>query len=238
MKANNPIFKNFQDSEAISGQQATFGGIALKTSLLLLITSIVAGLVMFSGVDPYPFLFISSIVGCVAVILGRLKPKFAMGASLVYAACEGLFIGSISSVFEEFFPGVVAIAVIATISIFAVMLVLYQMKIVQATPMLMKVLMAASFAIMLCMFVSLFLQVLGFFEGISLFSPLFLVLSAVLVIYGAFMLVLNFDEANYYVKSGLDKSYEWVASLGLIITILYIYVQILRLVAAIMARRD
>lgn len=238
MKANNPIFKGMVDSEIQTGQRATLSGIIGKTSLLLLITAFIAGLVMIGAFNPYPFLFIGSIVGMIAVVMGRLKPQYAMASSIVYAACEGMFVGALSLIAEIYVPGVVMISVVATISIFAVMLGLYKMKIVQATPMLTKVLMGAGLAIVLCMGCSLVLQLFGVFSGIDLFSPLYLLLSAVLVIYGSFMLVLNFDEANYYVNSGLDKAYEWVASLGLIVTILYIYVQILRLLVSLLGNRD
>lgn len=238
MKANNPIFKSMDDTTYSTGQQATFNGIILKTSLLLLITTVVAIFVMSGAINPYPFLFIGSIIGMVCVVVGRMSPKYSMIASVVYSVCEGMFIGALSAIFEAQFPGVVSISVIATLSVFIIMLALYKIKVVQVTPMFTKVLMGAGLAIVLCMFISLILQLFGMFSGIALFSPLYLLLGGVLVIYGAFMLVLNFDEANYYVQSGLDKSYEWTASLGLIVTILYIYVQILRVVASILSNRD
>lgn len=237
-KTNNPIFSNLEQGEVET--RATFKGITSKTAILLM-TAIISALLVFAfdlenSIFLFPALLISSIVGVVAIIMGRSNPTRAAGCAFVYATCEGIFLGVLSTLFNTIYPGSVVVAVLATFSIFIVMLILYSTKIVQATPMLYKVMMAAGAALFL-LYISMFIfSIFGFISDIT--DPIYAVLSILLIAYGSFMLVLNFEEAKSYVENGLDKKYEWVASLGLIVTIIYIYVQVLRFVAIIMSRNN
>ncbi len=235
MKANNPIFGAIE--QGVTDQKATFKGVTNKTLFLLLLTVATAFASMAFGTPNYIFLAVSGVVGTICVIMGRFNPKMAMIAGIIYAICEGLFLGYMSLVFETVFPGIVNISVVATLLIFTTMLFLYKTKIVQATPMLSKVLMTAGLAIML-LFLTSFIFSMFNVAIFSIDNPLYIVFAALLIVYGAFMLVLNFDEAKYYVETGVDKTYEWTAALGLIITLIYIYIQVLRFVAIAMARRD
>ena len=68
------------------------------------------------------------------------------------------------------------------------------------------------------------------------YSPLVLFITLLLILYGSFMLVINFDNAKMIVSTGADKKYEWAVSLGLLVSIIYIYVQVIRLIIIIYAR--
>ncbi len=236
MDANNPMFSSFE--QGVSENSATFSGITNKTIFLLIITIVSAVMVLFTGILSYPILIGSTILGVVAVIMGRVKPNIAHIASVIYAICEGVFLGYISFVFDSFYPGSVQIAIIGTFSIFTVMLLLYKSNIVQATPTFYKVMGAASLGILITYLMMFCLSLFGLFNGISIFDPLYAIICILLIAYASFMLVLNFDEAKYYVDNGLDKKYEWSAALGLIITIIYIYIRVLKFAAILVSRRD
>lgn len=241
MKVNNPMF-SVLDNDTVVEHQATMRGVTVKTALLLAITFLSAIAVMAFNINSYPLLAVASVVGLVSVIIGRTNVKAAAVCGVIYSACEGLWLGSIAVILStiEGFEGAVPIAIVATLAIFLTMLALYSTKIVKATSTLMKVMSAAGLAIFVFFIVSFILQLFGnsvildMFYGNTILSA---VLAVLFIAYGAFMLVFNFDEAKSYVDNGLDKRYEWTAALGLMVTIIYIYIQILRFVIIILGNR-
>lgn len=242
MNVKNPMFSSFAEG-TIETSKASFRGILAKTSLLLVISISIALYIMISGFNSlsYVMLSVGSIVGFISVMIGRMNPKAAPICGLIYAVCEGLFLGCISAIAETYYPGAAAIAIVATFSIFIVMLVLYNFKIVQATPMLYKVLSTVGLSIMVFMLIAILMNLFGatflmdMFVGNSTFSA---ILAAIFIAYGSFMLVANFEEARTYAENGFDKKYEWCAALGLIVTLIYIYIQVLRFVMIILSNRD
>ncbi|MDE6047869.1 MAG: Bax inhibitor-1/YccA family protein, partial [Anaeroplasmataceae bacterium] len=130
-----PLFSNIQTGEAVYDDvdRATYKGITVKTVILLLISVLIAAVIAFAlptiltnnPMTFYVTLVVSSIVGFIAVIVGRMSERKAKYASVIYAICEGLFLGSLSAIVEAYVPGVVATAVFSTIVLFAVMLTLF-----------------------------------------------------------------------------------------------------------------
>ncbi|MDE5855967.1 MAG: Bax inhibitor-1/YccA family protein, partial [Anaeroplasmataceae bacterium] len=130
-----PLFSNIQTGEAVYDDvdRATYKGITIKTVILLLISVLIAAVIAFAlptiltnnPTTFYVTLIVSSIVGFISVIVGRTSERKAKYASVIYAICEGLFLGSISAIVEAYVPGVVATAVFSTIVLFAVMLTLF-----------------------------------------------------------------------------------------------------------------
>lgn len=237
MESNNPIFSTFE--EGVTTERATFKGITNKTLFLLIVTIMTALFTMFIGAYlTLPVLLFASIGGVIAVIIGRSKPSSAHIAGIIYSICEGILVGYVSVVYDIFYPGAVQIAVVGTFAIFTIMLLLYKSNIVQATPTFYKVMGAASLAIIFTYLGIFVLSLFGMFNGFDLFDPLYAIICILMIAYASFMLVLNFDEAKHYVDNGLDKQYEWTASLGLIVTIIYIYLRVLRFAAILVSRRD
>ncbi len=241
-----PLFSNIQTGEVVYDDvdRATYKGITVKTSILLLITIIVAAFVAFAlpkildnnATVFYVSLVISSIVGFIAVIVGRMSETKAKYASVIYAICEGLFLGSISAIVEDFVPGAVVTAVFSTIILFSVMLTLFATGIIRTGSKMRTVCFAltlGALGIMLMMglfsmFIPDYKTYLGIMIGVEVF----------LLVYGVITLSLNFSEANAVVSMGASKGAEWSVALGLLVSIVYIYVEVLRLVALIAARSD
>ena len=237
MRNQNPVFAtiqtgatHFEDVDA-----ASYKGVVIKTSILLIITIAVAVItalalprILASNVVGLALaLTFSGIIGFIAALIGRISFRAAMYGGIIYSVCQGLFLGTISALCEFFFPGVGVgtIAAFSTALIFGVMLLLYATGVFRQGSILRKLAYAMSIgALVLILFVSLF----GLFMpaiynnfGIMLFIELFL------LIYGAITLIFNFDEANYVVAAGCEKKAEWSVSLGLIVSLIYIYVQVL-----------
>jgi uncharacterized YccA/Bax inhibitor family protein len=172
------------------------------------------------------------IVGFGAVIALYFKPTWAKILGPVYALAEGFFLGSISKVFNEQWDGIVVQAVAATLAVFLVMLVLYRTRIIKVTDRFRRIVITATLGVMLlylATFVfSLFGADIAFFNEPSLFGILFSVFVCGLA---AFNLALDFDFIERGARMGLAKDYEWVAAVGLLVTLVWLYLEILRLLA-------
>ena len=183
------------------------------------------------------------ILGFVSVIIASSSPRLSKVFSFIYAGCEGVWLGLLTVIYAANFPetNIIGLAALITVGIFIAMLVLYSTKLVVASTRFRRVMLGVSFSILS---VFLLVGIVSIFDSgamwYSLFgnpdSPLVLFISLLLVFYGAFMLVINFDNASMIVSNGADKKYEWTVSLGLIVSIIYIYVQVLRLLAIILMR--
>jgi uncharacterized YccA/Bax inhibitor family protein len=147
-----------------------------------------------------------------------------------YAAVEGVFIGSISHFFNINYPGIVGQAVLGTLATFGAMLALYRFRVVRVTPKFQRTLLIAGAGYFVFALVNLAFSVFG---GHSVYSVggLGLVVSALGVVLAAFFLMLDFDFVEQGIRNGLPQRYAWVAAFGLVTTLVWLYIEILRLLA-------
>lgn len=240
---SNPVFRSISRSETyISAETATYGGIISKT-LILLVVAVVAGFlsIMYIPVETlYSMLFVSMIVGFISVIIASRSVRLAMPFSLLYSLAEGLLLGVITAIFESIIPGVAFTAIMGTLVIFFVMLFLYTSRTIRVTNRFRRIM----FSVMLGLLVFFILfGILSLFGGtimtnIMMNPQIALAVGAIMIIIGALMLTLDFERAESIVESGADKRYEWVVSLGLMVTIVWIYIEILRFVAILTMSRN
>jgi uncharacterized YccA/Bax inhibitor family protein len=148
----------------------------------------------------------------------------------LYAAVEGVFIGGISSVFEISYPGIVVQAVLGTLGTFGAMLALYKFKYIRATPKFQKILLIAGAGYLVFSLLNLGLRLI---TGNSAYdvTGLGLLISAFGVGLAALFLVLDFDYVEQGIRNGLPERYAWTAAFGLVVTLVWLYVEILRLLA-------
>jgi uncharacterized YccA/Bax inhibitor family protein len=161
-----------------------------------------------------------------------------MPMSIVYAVAEGLILGFITVFAEAFVPGAAYVAVIATAAIFFVMLFLYSSRIIRVTPRFQKIMYATILGILIYFIFSGILSI--FYPPIvnMMSSGLGIGITVFLIIYGALMLTLDFDRAETVVSSGADKRYEWMIAMGLMVTIIWLYIEIIRLILILSSRRN
>lgn len=240
-RVNNPVLRNVDQTVVDRSNTATYLGVTIKTSILLLIT-ILSGvfawfLLKTEQTDALvTILAVSGITAFVSVLLASFIPRLAMPFSVLYSAAQGFSLGLITVIANLIEPGIGMNAVIITIVIFGVMLALYSSRTIRATNRFRKIMFTIILSILvfsiLTMIISplrnLFLNNFALAAGLSIF----------LIIYGAFMLILNFDQAEQIVTHGAPKNYEWTVSLGLMITIIWIYMEVIRLLVLIAANRD
>ncbi len=243
-----PLFSNIETGEAYYDEvdRATYKGICFKTFFLLAISVVVAAFTAFylptiieSGNFGtfYAALAVSTIVGFISVLVGRLSERAAKYASFIYSVCEGLFLGCLTAICEEALPGVSAIAIFSTLVIFAIMLTLFATGILRVGNKFRKFCFGFALgAIALILITSI---AAAFITNVQTYLGMLVLVELFLLVYGVITLSLNFAEAQGVVESGASKKAEWCVALGLMVSLIYIYVEIIRFLLIIAAsRRD
>lgn len=177
-------------------------------------------------------LFIGVFAALGLALLTAFKPRLSPFTSIGYALCEGYVLGAISAYFGALYQGIVAQAVLATLGVFLVMLVLYGLRILRATPKFVKGVIGATFGIMF-MYLGIFvLNIFGVAEGFwTSGSPLGIIISLVVVVVAALNLILDFDFIEKGTQMGLPRYMDWYAGFGLMVTLVWLYLEMLRLLA-------
>ncbi|HEX4674749.1 MAG TPA: Bax inhibitor-1/YccA family protein [Steroidobacteraceae bacterium] len=182
-------------------------------------------------------LLVGALGGFILAMIISFKANLAPVLSVPYAALEGLALGSISALLERRYPGIAIQAVGLTFAVFAVMLVAYKLNIIRATERFRSIVIGATGAIALVYIVSM---VLGFFHVavplLNSSSPLGIVVSLVIVGVAALNLILDFDFIESGAAQGAPRYMEWYAAFGLLVTMVWLYLEILRLLSKM--RRD
>jgi uncharacterized YccA/Bax inhibitor family protein len=240
----NPVLndKAFQRAEqygqTATGELMSVEGAINKTAFLLLL--VVAGATWvwtryFQAQDPaaiMPYLMGGVIGGLVAALVTIFAPTWARISAPVYAAAEGLALGGISALYEQQFHGIVFQAIGLTFGVLAVMLLLYRSGIIKVTDRFRMIVFAATGGIALFYLVTI---VLSFFHvSVPLVyggGTAAIVFSLVVVAIAALNLALDFNFISRGAAGGAPKFMEWYAAFGLMVTLIWLYLEILRLLA-------
>ncbi|MFV2174266.1 Bax inhibitor-1/YccA family protein [Actinomadura sp. LOL_016] len=160
---------------------------------------------------------------------------------LAFAAIYGVAVGIISHAYNDVYHGVVFQAVIGTALAFAATLAAYALRIVRVTPKFVKFVIAAGAALVGLMLVNLLVYAFGGDDGIGIRdpeNPLAYVFSVVAILVGCFFLLLDFDSVEEGVRAGAPEKFAWYCAFGLVLSLVWIYLEILRLLSYFYASRD
>ncbi len=187
---------------------------------------------------PMPGLAIVGIlVGFVCAIAVHFKPMMSKWLGPVYAVAQGFFLGAISKAYNEWQSGIVMQAVGATLGVFLVMLVLYRTQIIKVTDRFRRTIITATIGLMVFYLFSLVLSLFGatpsFISQPSLLGIAFSLFAAGLA---AMNLALDFDFIEKGAEQKLPKGMEWYAAFGLLITLVWLYLELLRLLSKLNQR--
>ncbi len=245
MRSSNPVFSNLEKQTFASDiEVASKAGITLKTITLVLLTIITGFSSIFIAQSMPEGLLIGILVGSgifafIAVMIAMFKPKLAAPMSIIYALLQGFTYGLLTWVLEAYYPGVATIAMLGTATVFGVMFVLYNTGLLRGSQLLRSTVFGALLTVLVG---SLVIGVIGLFnpEYINGFFSyeMTIGISLVLIVIGALMLTLDFERAENVVKMGLPKNFEWTVALGFMVTLIWIYYNILRLAVTIMGRNN
>jgi uncharacterized YccA/Bax inhibitor family protein len=215
----------------------TVDDVVMKTAITLglaLLTGVITGIMVLSGaISPYPPLIIGFLVGLVVSLIVIFKQTPSPALVLTYSAAEGVALGALTAVVNSLYPGLGLQALLGTGLVFGVMLVVYRTGAVKVTPKLTKWVIAAAGAAVLLMFANLLFSMFGVSLGIRGNGPLAIIFSLVVIGIAAFMLLLDFDQADQMIRQGMPAKWAWYAAFGLMTTLVWLYVEILRLLWAL-----
>tara|TARA_B100001540_G_C15707110_1_gene596713 strand:- start:504 stop:1160 length:657 start_codon:yes stop_codon:yes gene_type:complete len=217
----------------------TIDGTVNKTSLALII-------LLFSSYYTYStsntnFIFMGMIAGVILAIATIVKKQWAPITVPLYAICQGLALGGISAIYDNMYTGIVQQAIFLTFGIFTALLFAYKTKIIRATENFKLGVFAATGGIAIVYFISFIMSFFG--SGLSIMniqnaSMISIGFSFFVVIIASLNLVLDFDFIEEASEAGVPKYMEWYATFGLLITLIWLYLEILRLLAKLQSRRN
>jgi len=232
-----PLEESFSGPSATSREtgRMTVDDVVYRTGLLLVTAFTTGGLTWLLGLGGLAFP--AAIVGLVLALVIIFKQVMNPGVILAYAAVEGVFLGGISQFFNARYPGIVVQAVIGTGGVTAVMLGLYKSGRIRVTPRFTKMVVGATIGFFVLIMVNL---VAGFFTdgGLGLRQgPLGIAVGLFAIGLAALNLVLDFDMVEQGARQGLPSRYGWFAAFGIMVTLVWLYVEMLRLLSILRGDR-
>jgi uncharacterized YccA/Bax inhibitor family protein len=238
MKSGNPVLRSDTFDAVPAGERMTVNGTINKTAMMLalvMITAIYTWGRFTATNDPasiMPLVWTGAIGGLIFCLITVFKTEWVAVTAPIYALLEGLVVGGLSAIFEVAYPGIVVQAVGLTFGVLAAMLLAYRSGLIQATEKFKLGVIAATGGIALLylvsMVMSMFGKPIGFIHEGGTFGILF---SVFVVVIAALNLVLDFDLIKQGAEQGAPKRMEWYGAFALTVTLIWLYLEILRLLS-------
>lgn len=241
----NPILNNMQKNEiayALESQPMTVNGSINKTFILLTFVFLAAcytwGLAMDGFTDKAQILTTGgAIVGFILAMVIIFSRKAMNILAPLYAVAEGFFLGGVSAVYAAEYSGIVLQAILATFAVLAVMLLLFRANVIQVTDKFRSVVVTATLSIAAIYAIQIIASLFG--RGIpQIFtsSTIGVGFSVFVVAIAALNLIIDFDLIEKGANAMLPKEYEWYGAFGLMVSLIWLYIEILRLIAKTQSR--
>lgn len=239
LRSMNPVLsrhrrEHMHESTHAGELTATYAGVISKSALLLALMFIFGGfamyrLVTYGEIPSFGLIIAAPIIGLICVIVAMMKPTSAFIFAPLYAIAQGTFLGVISGVYEVIFgDNIVAIALMSTFSVFTVFLILYASGLIRVSEMFRRVLYTALIGLF---FTSFVLLIASLFFNFTISIGIIFGIVLISVIVASLFLIIDFNNIELTVQAGAPKYYEWVLSLGLLVTLVWLYIELLRLIA-------
>ena len=241
-KSSNPTLqeKTYQGTilEGIStGEEMTVNGTLNKFGVLMMLmigSTFFAWSQFEKGSDPMPLMLIGVFGGLALAIFMMFKKQWSQYIAPAYAILEGLFVGSVSAMYNYSYPGLPMQAVALTLLVTLIMFLLYRYRIIKVTAKLRMVIVVATVAIGIFYMIQWITYLamgspIGSFTNAS--TPLGIGFSILVVGLAAFNLLLNFDMIEKGTEMRAPKYMEWYSAFGLLVTIVWLYLELLRLLS-------
>lgn len=223
MNSSNPVFRQANSYTLASDKSITYANVAIKTIILLTVASISAYLTM-TNLETINIGWIigAMIVAFIAVIVGTRSVRVAPFAAIIYAVAEGLVLGMVSVSYMFYFGNqIVPTAIVTTFIVFLVMLLLFSTNIIKVNQKFASFMVVALISVIIMSLLSIFIDM----------GELYYIVVFISAALSAFFLLLDFQRIKDFVDSGTDHRVGWILSLGLMVTIVWIYVEMLRILA-------
>jgi uncharacterized YccA/Bax inhibitor family protein len=236
MRSHNPALRDdvFTATRTDGGGTMTVQGTVNRTALLLVLAMATATAAWVLGTAGGPgvatWALVASLAGLGVAIATIVRPRWSPITGPIYALVEGVVLGVVSMRFEASYPGIAIQAVALTFGVLGVMLALYKFRVIKVTQRFRTGVIAATLAIAAVYLVSFLLGLFGvrvpfLYDA----SPLGILISLAIVGVAALNLVLDFDLIERGARSGAPAYMEWYAAFGLLVTLVWLYLELLRL---------
>ncbi len=255
MNSKNPFFSNksFKNTSGVSSDNVTHqatvidyndtmtvSGTINKSFLMLILliaSAAITWMLTFGGYNAMILTIGGAIIGFILVLIASFKPQYSAFLAPGYAVFEGLFIGGISALFETMYPGIVIQAVGATFVTFMVCFALYKYEIVKVTEKFKSIVIAATLAIATYYLITWLLSMFTSFQPLHYGNSWMSIgISVFVIVIAALNLFLDFDQIEKGVQNKLPKYMEWFGAMGLMITLVWLYVEFLRLLSKLASK--
>lgn len=240
-RSGNPVLKadTFRAVPAVEGETMTIEGTVNKTalSLVILVTTAMVAWNVDLGVAAPGLLVLLALLGLGVAIATVIRKEAAPYTTPLYAAIEGLVLGGISALFELQYPGIVFSAVALTVGTLVGLLAAYRSGAIKVTENFKLGVAAATMGIVLVYVATILLGLFG--VGMPLIhgaGPIGIAFSLFVVVIAALNLVLDFDFIEQGAAAGAPKFLEWYGAFGLLVTLVWLYLEILHLLAKLRGR--
>lgn len=214
-------------------QPMTVDDVVVKTITLLAIlgASAAAAWVLVPDALLVPAWIGAALVGLVLGLIISFSRMANPALVVTYAVIEGVFVGLASKVFESLYDGIVLQAVVATFGVFFLMAILYRARAIRATPRFIRGVIAAMIGLLAVILINFVLALFGINTGLRDGSPLAIGFSLVVIVVAALSFILSFHEVEEGVRMGLPQRYSWMAAFGILVSLVWLYLEILRLLS-------
>lgn len=231
-------------ADAVATGRMTYDDVLVKTGVMfafLLVAAAISWYAVFNLPNAEYIIGGSALIALVLGLVNAFKTEPSPLLIIAYAVFEGAVLGGISGLFEFQMPGVVSTALIATLVTFAVCLALFKTRLVRVNSMFMKVLTIGAISYLVFSLVSFGLSSFGIIPGglrsiTVLGMPLGLIVGVVAVLLASMSLISDFHFIQQGVEAGIPAKYAWTAAFGLVVTLVWLYVEFLRIASYFYSR--
>ena len=239
LRSGNPVLSKstFSNTGSIS-EKMTINGTVNKTAISLLLL-VGTGYLTFTTINP-GLLIGCGIGGFIVAIITVFKKEWAPITVPIYAILEGGLLGGVSFMYNSLYDGIVTNAIFLTVGILLSLLTAYRSGYIKATENFKLGVFAATGGIAIVYLINFIMGFFGSSMGVMQIdnaSPMSIGFSAIVVIIAALNLVLDFDFIEEGAEKGAPKYMEWYGAFGLLVTLIWLYLEILRLLAKLNSRR-
>jgi len=241
LRSGNPVLsaKTFTGSYRNTGDVMTIEGTVNRTMISLFIL-IISGLFTYIF-EILAFAIIGGVIGLGLLITTMFKPQWAPRTVPLYALFQGAALGGISYLFNQMYEGIVTQAIVLTLGIFLSLLLAYKSRLIKVTENFKLGVVAATCGIGILYMASFFMSIFGMGQmpimDINNSSFMSIGFSLFVIVIASLNLVLDFDFIEEAAEKGAPKYMEWRAALWLMVTLIWLYLEILRLLAKLQSRR-
>ena len=246
MRSSNPVMTGriYEKAGGVSAGASvmTINGTINKIGIMLLLVIGAAAYTwkIVMGANPAPagtLAMVGAIGGFIMALVTVFRPQSSAITAPIYAILEGLFLGAISAIINAAYPGVAFQAVLLTIGTLFTMLFLYRSGRIRATPKFRRGVMMATGAVFFAYLISWIMSLFGMSMGFMHSSgPLGILINLAIIVVAALNLIMDFDFIEKGSQMGAPKYMEWYGAFGLMVTLIWLYIEFLRLLSRFAGR--